>query len=60
MMTSQQDSRKDSSIDFNYKDNITANSKSQVIHITFYVSMPLTSAEACEKTSRWLWKERLC
>ena len=21
---------------------------------------PLTSAEACEKSSRWLWKEKLC
>ena len=24
------------------------------------VFSPLTSAEACEKSSRWLWKERLC
>ena len=24
------------------------------------VFLPLTSAEACEKTSRWLWKEKLC
>ena len=22
--------------------------------------LPLTSAEACEKSSRWLWKEKLC
>ena len=21
---------------------------------------PLTSAEACEKSSQWLWKEKLC
>ena len=21
---------------------------------------PLTTAEACEKSSRWLWKEKLC
>ena len=24
------------------------------------VFSPLTSAEACEKSSRWLWKEKLC
>ena len=24
------------------------------------VFSPLTSAEACEKSSRWLWKEMLC
>ena len=24
------------------------------------VLSPLTSAEACEKSSRWLWKEKLC
>ena len=24
------------------------------------VFSPLTSAEACEKGSRWLWKEKLC
>ena len=24
------------------------------------VISPLTSAEACEKSSRWLWKEKLC
>ena len=24
------------------------------------VFLPLTSAEACEESSRWLWKEKLC
>ena len=24
------------------------------------VFLPLTSAEACEKSSRWLWKGKLC
>ena len=24
------------------------------------VFSPLTSAEACEKSCRWLWKEKLC
>ena len=24
------------------------------------VFSPLTPAEACEKSSRWLWKEKLC
>ena len=24
------------------------------------VFSPLTSAEVCEKSSRWLWKEKLC
>ena len=24
------------------------------------VFSPLTSTEACEKSSRWLWKEKLC
>ena len=24
------------------------------------VFSPFTSAEACEKSSRWLWKEKLC
>ena len=24
------------------------------------VFLPLSSAEACEKSSRWLWKEKLC
>ena len=24
------------------------------------VFSPLTSAEACEKSSQWLWKEKLC
>ena len=24
------------------------------------VFSPLTCAEACEKSSRWLWKEKLC
>ena len=24
------------------------------------VFLPLTSAKACEKSSRWLWKEKLC
>ena len=24
------------------------------------VFSPLTSAEACEESSRWLWKEKLC
>ena len=24
------------------------------------VFLPLTSAEACKKSSRWLWKEKLC
>ena len=28
--------------------------------LTFRVFSPLTSAEACEKSSRWLWKEKLC
>ena len=27
------------------------------LHIVF---SPLTSAEACEKSSRWLWKDKLC
>ena len=24
------------------------------------IFLPLTSAEACEKSSQWLWKEKLC
>ena len=28
--------------------------------LTLYPIMPLTSAEACEKSSRWFWKEKLC
>ena len=24
------------------------------------VFLPLISAETCEKSSRWLWKEKLC
>ena len=32
------------------------------VEMTFLsgVFAPLTSAEACEKSSLWLWKERLC
>ena len=32
------------------------------VEMTFLsgVFSPLTSAEACEKSSRWLWKEKLC
>ena len=32
------------------------------LRLTFFsgVFSPLTSAEACEKSSRWLWKEKLC
>ena len=32
------------------------------VEVTFLSSIfsPLTSAEACEKSSQWLWKEKLC
>ena len=30
------------------------------LHFPSGVLLPLTSAEACEKSSRWLWKEKLC
>ena len=32
------------------------------VEATFLSSVfsPLTSVEACEKSSRWLWKEKLC
>ena len=32
------------------------------VEVTFLsgVFLPLTSAEACEKSSRWLWKEKMC
>ena len=30
------------------------------VNFVFSIFLPLTSATACEKSSRWLWKEKLC